>query len=251
MPELLEHPVAEDRDPVAHRHRLGLIVGDVEGRRTDSPLQRRDLAPHLDPQLRVEVRERLVHQEGRRLANDRPAHRHPLALAAGELARLALEQVAHSKDLGRLGDLGLDLGLRDARHLEPEADVVAHRHVRVERVALKDHRDVALARRQFGDVDAADPDRARRHLLEPGDHPQGRALAAPRGTDEDHELALRDLQRQVVDRDHAAGELLADRLELDPAQPPALSIPRMCRLRTRATIAGGSIASTPAAVSSG
>ena len=37
---------------------------------------------NLDAKLRVQIRERLIHQECLRLAHDRPTHRHPLALAA-------------------------------------------------------------------------------------------------------------------------------------------------------------------------
>ena len=81
-------------------------------------------------------------------------------------------------------------------HLEPVAEVLADGHVRVERVALEDHRDVAVARRQVGDVAAADRDRPRGHLLEPGDHAQERRLAAARGPDEHHELAVCDLERR-------------------------------------------------------
>ena len=54
-------------------------------------LERGDLRPRLDAELRVEVRERLVQQEDLRPADDRAAHRHPLALAARERLRLAVE----------------------------------------------------------------------------------------------------------------------------------------------------------------
>ena len=90
--DLLEDALAHDRDAVAHRHRLDLVVGDVDRRRPDLPLQSLDLAARLRPQLRVEVRERLVHQENLRLAHDRPPERDALALSSRELARLAVEQ---------------------------------------------------------------------------------------------------------------------------------------------------------------
>ena len=82
MRHLLQHAVAHDRDAVAERHRLDLVVRDVDRRHLELPLQPGDLGPHLDPQLRVEVREGLVHQECPRLAHDRATHRDPLALAA-------------------------------------------------------------------------------------------------------------------------------------------------------------------------
>ena len=48
-------------------------------------MQLRDLAPHLDAQLRVEIRQRLVEQKHLRLAHDRAAERNALALSSGEL----------------------------------------------------------------------------------------------------------------------------------------------------------------------
>ena len=48
------------------------------------------------------------------------------------------------------------------RMLQAELEVLAHRHVRIERVALEDHRDVAVLRRHVVDHAVADRDRARR-----------------------------------------------------------------------------------------
>ena len=89
--DLDDLPVAHDRDALAERHRLGLVVRDVDRRDAELRVELRQRGAHADPQLRVEVRERLVHQERLRLAHDRAAHRDALALAAGELRRLAVE----------------------------------------------------------------------------------------------------------------------------------------------------------------
>ena len=200
-PDLLEDAQAHDRDPVAHRHRLDLVVRDVDRRRDERPLQLQDLGPRRDPQRRVEVRERLVHQERGRLAHDRAAERDALALAAGELLRLALDQLRHVEDLGGLLHAPVDLGLRHLEVAQPEREVVVHGHVRVERVRLEHHRHVARGRREVVDDAVADHDRARRQVLEPGEHAQRGALAAARRADEDEELAVRDLEREVVDGD--------------------------------------------------
>ena len=69
-------------DPVPEGHRLRLVVSDVHRRNAEVGLQSRDVRPHLDAQLCVEVRERLVHQEDSRDAHDRASHRDPLALSA-------------------------------------------------------------------------------------------------------------------------------------------------------------------------
>jgi hypothetical protein len=50
-------------------------------------LQRADLLAHLAAQARVEVGQRLVEQQHRRLQHQRARQRHALLLAAGEFAR--------------------------------------------------------------------------------------------------------------------------------------------------------------------
>ena len=95
--ELLQPALAHHRDAVAERHRLALVVRDVDRRHAQVALEPRDLGPHLHAQLRVEVRERLVHQERPRLAHDRPAHRDPLALPARERARPLAEHVPEAE----------------------------------------------------------------------------------------------------------------------------------------------------------
>ena len=157
--DLLDLAVAHHRHPLPERHRLDLVVRDVDGRRAEPRVQARELRAHADAELRVEVRQRLVHQERERLAHDRATHRDPLALAAGERGRSPVEQLVESQQpRDPLDPLG-DLVLRRLPHLEPVAEVLADGHVRVERVALEDHRHVVLARRQVGDVASADPDR--------------------------------------------------------------------------------------------
>ena len=65
------------------------------------------------------------------------------------------------RDLQHVGDLAdrrLPLGLRNVSHLHAEGDVLLDRHVRIERVGLKHHRDVAAARMQLVDPLAVDAD---------------------------------------------------------------------------------------------
>ncbi len=69
-----------------------------------------DLGAHRDAQLGVEVRQRLVEQEDLRIAHDGAAHGDALALAAGKLARVALEQRRQAEDVGGAPHPGLDLG---------------------------------------------------------------------------------------------------------------------------------------------
>ena len=221
--DLLQQAVAEHGDPLPERHRLDLVVRHVDGRHAEPLVQLRELGAHRDAQLRVEVRERLVHQERLRLAHDRPPHRDALPLPARERRRLAVEQLLEPERLRDLVDAPLPLRLRQLLQLEPEGEVLPHRHVRIERVVLEDHRDVALLRRHLGDVDAADRDVAVRDVLEAGDHAQQRRLAAAGRADEDAELALGDLERELVDGPDAVRIDLRDLVERDPAHAALLS----------------------------
>ena len=104
-------PVVEDRDPVAHRQRLLLVVGDEDEGDADVALQALELDLHLLAQLEVEGAERLVEQQHLGLDDQGPGQRDALALAAGQLGRLAVA-VAVEPDLrqrlvGQLAALGL------------------------------------------------------------------------------------------------------------------------------------------------
>ena len=213
--DLLQAPAVHHRDAVAHRHRLDLVVRDVDRRHIEPPLQLVDLGAHLHPQLRIEVRERLVHQEGLRLADDRAPHGDALTLAARESARLALEEVLDLEDARRALDPLLDFLLRQLVELEAEGEVLLDGHVRIERVALEHHRDVALLRRQVVDDAVADPDLAVSDLLEARNHAQGGRLAAAGGADENHQLAILDGETEVEDGLRAVVVDLLNIAELD------------------------------------
>ena len=157
-------------------------------------MQRRDLGAHLHPQLGVEVRERLVHQEDARLADDRAPHRDALTLSTGQLARAALEVRLEAEHLGDLVHPTVAFCLRHARDAQRKGDVGRDREVRIERVVLEDHRDVTLLRREIGHLTLADPDAARVDLLEPGEHAQRCRLSGARRADEHEELAVGDLE---------------------------------------------------------
>ena len=75
---------------------------------------------------------------------------------------LALEQRIQAQDLRDVVDAALDLDLRRLAQLEPEAEVLLDRHVRVERVVLEHHGDVSVAGGHVGDDAVADHDLAGR-----------------------------------------------------------------------------------------
>ena len=134
-----------------------------------------------------------------RLAHHGASHRDPLPLAAGQLLRLAIEQGLEAEHAGCPRDAARDLRLRDFPQPEAEREVLAHGEMRIERVVLKHHRDVALARREVRDVAVVDADGARGHRLEARDHAQDRRLAGARSADEHEQLAVGDVEVELLD----------------------------------------------------
>ena len=121
-------------------------------------------------------------------------------------------------------DAARDLVLREALEPQPERHVLVHRHVRVERVVLEHHRHVAVLRRDVVDHLAVDRDLAAGDVLEAGDHPQRRRLAAAGRADQHHELLVGDVEIDAAHRlgvveplDHLAKRHLRhDALDLNP-----------------------------------
>ena len=177
---------------------------------TKALLQLADLDPHLVAELGIQVGERLVQQEHFGLDHQRAGERHTLLLAAGELARIALAEMAEAHQFQRPRDPGLGLGLADLPHLETEGDVAGHRHVREESIALEHHAGVATEGWKLGHVLIADEDASRGRLDEARDHAERRRFAAAGGSQQGHQLALLDAQRDVVD--HAVGAVDLDQM---------------------------------------
>ncbi len=96
--------------------------------------------------------------------------------------------------------------------LQRIADVVVDRQVRVERVGLEDHGDVAVFGQDVVDAILADIDIARGYLFEARDHAHGRGLAAAGGAEQHQKLLVDDLEVEVGHGDEAA-EFLDDVVE--------------------------------------
>src|SRR5205814_1418327 len=98
-------------------------------------------------ELGVEVRERLVEEKNPWLTDDGATDRDALPLAAGELTGTPLEHTSNSEYLRRLAHARFDLGTREFPQVKRERHVLVDGHVRIECVALEDHCDVTLVRR--------------------------------------------------------------------------------------------------------
>ena len=82
------------------------------------------------------------------------------------------------KLLCRVADPAVDLILRGVAHLQAEGDIAVDRLVRIERIALEHHRDIALVRRHVIHQFVIEQEVAAADLFQTGDHVQRRGLAA-------------------------------------------------------------------------
>ena len=80
-----------------------------------------------------------------------------------------------------------------------ERHVVAHGHVRVERVVLEHHGNVALFGRHLVDKFVTDVDVTRRDFFQPGDHAQQGGFAAAGRTHQHTELTIGDVDADTFD----------------------------------------------------
>ena len=101
-PDLLDPALVEDREAVAHRQRLLLVVRDVDEGDPELLLDPLQLDLQLLTQLQVERAERLVEQQRLRPVDDRAGERDPLALAARELGGLPAAVALEPHELERL-----------------------------------------------------------------------------------------------------------------------------------------------------
>ena len=95
----------------------------------------------LPAQLLVERGERLVEQQHARPLDQRARERDALALAAGQLVRLACGEAFEPDQRQHLGDARRDLRLGQSILLEPERDIARDGQMRKQRVALEHHVD--------------------------------------------------------------------------------------------------------------
>jgi hypothetical protein len=118
--------------------------------------------------------------------------------------------------------------------------------VRVQREVLEDHGDAAVPRGEVVGELPVEHDGARTRVLQPGDHPQNRRLAASGRAEEHHELTVADVEVDVVDGDRAVRKHLRHVFECDGRHPvtsqalenggPAAT-PEFCTVTKRARVA--------------
>src|SRR4051812_11935558 len=107
--------------------------------------------------------------------------------------------MADAESLRGFTDLAVDITLRQLADLQAELDVLPDGHVRIEGVALKDHRHVAVFRMQIVDDAVSDQHATAADVFQSRDHPKGCRLPTAGRTDEHHELVIGNVESQSLD----------------------------------------------------
>jgi hypothetical protein len=175
-------------------------VRDDQKRHAQLVLQADQLELRVLTQLLVERAQGLIEQQQLGPLDQRARERHALLLAAGQLVRLALGEAAELHEFQHGGHALGDLRLRHAVLLQAEGDILLDVHVRKQRVGLEHHVHGPLVRRHARHVLAVDQNAAGTRCFEAAEHAQQRGLAAAGRSQQAENLALIDLQADVIDR---------------------------------------------------
>jgi len=161
---------------------------------------------HFDPQLGVEVGQRLVKQVNLRPPRQCPPHRHALLLTTRQLTRLAGQQVLDLQQLGNPCDFFFNRLRAHFADLETEGDVVAHVHGWIQRVGLKYHGDITVLGAHAADVGIVHQNRPATDGLKTGNAVHQGRLTAARRPHQNQKFAIVDFQFNVFQR---VGQTLA------------------------------------------
>src|ERR1700751_1175532 len=123
--------------------------------------------------------------------------------------RLALQKGKEPEFHGRALHAPLDLASLDATPAQAEGEIVEDIHMRIERIGLEHHGDVAILGRDLVDDLSIDRDRARGDRLKAGDHAQDGGFATAGRPEQHHEFTVRDRKGQILD-----GRLIASLVKL-------------------------------------
>ena len=182
-------------------------------------------AAQLFAHLRIQRAERFVQQQNLRFHRRGARQRHALFLAAGQLRRIAVGQMAQLYHFQQLGDFLFDRrGVRPLaarQHGQAEGDVVEHRHVAEQRIVLKHEAHAPVARVHVADVGAVEAQLAAALAFQPGNDAQQRGLAGTGRPEQRHHLAGSNIERDIVQY-LGATEGLVDAVNLNAHDfPPA------------------------------
>jgi hypothetical protein len=175
-------------------------VRDDQKRHAQLVLQADQLELRVFTQLLVERTQGFVEQQQFGPFDQRARERHALLLAAGQLVRFALGEAAELHEFQHGGDALGDFHLRHAVLFQTEGYILLDVHVRKQRVGLEHHVHGPLVRRHARHVLAVYENAAGARGFEAAEHAQQRGLTAAGRPQQTKNLALINLQADIIDR---------------------------------------------------
>ena len=151
----------------------------------------------------------LVEQEDIGTGGEGAGDGNTLALAAGQLMRVTLQQAVQFQQGGQFAHPVGDARLGPFFDFQAEGNVVEAGHVFEQGVVLKDKPDIALLHRHAVDLRAADKNPAAGRVFQTGDHAQDGGFPAAAGAEQTDQFPFVDDKVDVFDRRHPA-EVLRD-----------------------------------------
>ena len=222
----------EHDNPIRKEHRFFRIVGHHQRRDAAVGEHRARFLADTLAQVFVQPGERFVEQQNARIRCERSQQRYALLLAAREGMRIA---IAHLPEVD-VGECTLDPCPVAYAVSQSESDVLRDGQVGEQRIVLKHQPHTALFGGDlspvpaFGDRGAADRDAPGLQRLQTGREAQQRGLAAPRRTEQAHELARFHADAHVVDGEGLA-EAMRDVGEMESAHRRCEGIGSTARFR--------------------
>ena len=154
--------------------------------------------PHPLAKLRIEAAQWLVQKKCARIPDQCPANGHALALPATESVRLFVQQRFNLEHFGGTADASIDFVFTALLQPQIEGEVFVTRHVRVECIGLKYHRNIAISCRNAVDPAIANKDVACCRRVESGDDSKQSRLATAGRTDDRHDFTIRNFEINVL-----------------------------------------------------
>ena len=139
------------------------------------------------------------------------AHRDALSLSAGERFWFAIEQSFNSKNTRRVTHALLDFGFAVLPQLQAKGHVIEDAHVRIERVILEYHCDIAVLRCDVVNPPVPNVNIAPRNFFQASNHAKSSRLAATGGADQHNKFAIGNFEIHILDRGHAGSLFLRDK----------------------------------------
>ena len=106
---LLQDTVVDEADLGGQGHSLHLVMGDVDEGRSGLHVQTLQLVAHFQTELRVQVGQRLVHEEDGGFRSQGAGDGDTLLLSAGKLCRITVHEHADLDDAGDAAHCQVDL----------------------------------------------------------------------------------------------------------------------------------------------